>query len=479
MGFGKTPTTLAAIEDSLNDRFDTERWLVVAPKLVALDAWPRQLRRWEQFKHLSWRNLTAADFGLKAEFVDLGNGDKKRAGLTFGERADKAAVKRVLQTMREQIHIVSWDMFPWLVKAMGRSWPYDGLVLDEAIFAANATSTRHRAAWQVVHALGKVKRLIELTGSPMPNSLEQLHGQIRLLDGGAALGKSKTAFQSNWMMPKTMINGRTVSWKPQPGAQEAINGLLAGLCMSVKGSAYLDLPECLVAPFNVSLPSGARQVYDELMAELLSTLDNGTEILAPGQAQLVGKLQQVAQGAVYDSEKKWHAVHDAKLDALTELVDITEGPILLAYKYGHDWERIKALFGKHAMNVKEKGALDKFRGNKVKLLCMQPGSGAHGLDGLQEVSSTAIWYGATYNADHWGQFNARLHRDGQRANRVVIHQILAADTIEQYLAGRVIPNKLQQEEILLEACRALLPSTLPSRPTAGIASKRDEMTWMM
>lgn len=451
MGLGKTPVALHVMQDSLFDRLDIERWLVVAPKLVALDAWPRQLRRWSCFKHLTWRNITAADFGLQAA-VDYPTG--RRTGLTLGSPAEKRMTKNRLRLGREDITLVSWDMLPWLVKAYGANWPYDGIVLDEAIFAASATSDRHKAVWHVVQRLKRVSRVIELTGAPTPNGYEQLHGQVRLLDGGVSLGKSMTDFRLNWMTPDTMDvrRGIVYRWKLARGAREQIDALLAPLAISLKSADYLNLPEFVVNPVYVELPDGARKAYEALERDLILEV-GGEVVLAPNAGVMVSKLMQIANGAVFDTAKAWHLVHDAKLDRLVELVEATDGPILLAYTFQHDWERIVARLGKAALHVKSPGALDRFRKGGVKVLCMHPASGAHGLDGLQEVSSTAIWFGATYNADHWVQFNARLHRDGQRAGRVVVHQLLADDTIENYVAGRQLNAKIAEQDLLLEAVK--------------------------
>lgn len=447
-GLGKTATALTVMQDSLRDRWDVGRWLVVAPRLVALDAWPRQLQRWDEFRGLSYRNIGAPDFGLKAE-IDQATG--RRTGLTFGGRADKAAVKKVLREYREDIHLVAWHMLPWLVRVYGANWPYDGLVLDESIFAANSTSLAHRAAWHVVQNLRAVARCIQLTGAPIPNGYEQLHGQIRLLDGGAMLGKSLTEFRHQWMTPETRGRDGTVyRWKLRRGAKEEIDSRVSELAVSLRTEDYLQLPPMMVNPVWVTLPPRARELYDEMERELLVQLE-GRAVLAPNEAVKVFKLMQLANGAVYDGAGDYHGVHAEKLERLEEIVSVAGGPVLLAYSWEHDWQRIRQRFGAHAHHVTEAGALDRFRAGKIKLMGMHPGSGAHGLDGLQDVSSTAVWFGATHNADHWLQFNKRLHRDGQRADRVMVHQLMAADTIEEYVSGVVLAGKVEGQDGLLEA----------------------------
>jgi hypothetical protein len=445
--------------ESLYDRLDTERWLIVAPRLVAADVWPRCFKHFRQFAGLSWRHVGAKDFNLKAEtkVVELDDGEivNRKVGLTFGGREDKAEVKRALKGMPETVHIVSWDFLPWLVRAWGANWPYDGMILDESLFAQSSTSERHKAVFQVAHRLKRVNRIIELSGMPRPNGVEQLHGQMRLLDGGRRLGDSKTEFYERFCVPgKRGPNGAVWKWNLAPGAADLITTLVGELCVSLKSEDYLQLPPLLVNPVRVTLPPAARELYDTLERDLVAQIGDA-EILAPSQGVAVGKLRQIANGAVYDGSKKVRVVHDAKLLRLHEIRESVDGPILLAYNFQHDWERIKSRF-KGAVHVNDPGALDRFRRGEVSLLCMHP-ENAEGLDGLQQVSSTAVWYGATYNARHWGQFNKRLHRDGSTADRVTLHQILAEDTIEEYVAGKVLPDKVEEQEVLLDAIKLRAP----------------------
>ena len=448
MGLGKTPTSLLVVDDCLHDRIDGGRWLVVAPKHVAADTWPRALRRWEQIQYVSWRHLTFENLDLKAAYVPTATG-KRKVGMTFGERSDKASAKRMLQQFPEQLHICSWDLFPWVVEAYGANFPYDGLILDESLNAQNSTSQRHKAAYHVIHRLKRVQRVIMLSGMPSPNGYEQWHGQMRLLDGGSRLGNSKSEFYSRWMVPKKRgPDGVVWSWKLATGAKDEIDRLVGELCVSLSTKDYLNLPEMLINPLQVTLPPAARAAYDELEEDLVTQIE-GQTILAPSAGVKVGKLLQICNGAVYDKGKKPHRIHDAKLETLQEALEGISGPALLAYSFAHDWERIRGL-GKGFAHVSDPGALDSFRSGKLKLLAMHPES-ADGLDGLQNVCSNAIWFGATYNAKHWGQFNFRLWRDGSNASQVVIHQILAGDTLEDSVAGKTLPDKVDEQDSMLEA----------------------------
>ena len=485
MGLGKTPTTLQLIDDSINDFLDTERWLVVGPRFVVADAWPRQLRMWRQFARLTWRQVTYADLDLEPTVVHEVGGKQvevplsvwkqipeaerpkgaRKGGLCFGTRIDKRLTKKALLQHREQVHLCSWDAFPFLSELYGQNFPYQGVVFDEADFIANSTGARGRAAWHVTQRLfdangaHKVKRVVELTGTPSANGYEQLHGQIRVLDGGARLGKTKEEFYAAWMMPDQVDRrrGTVYSWKLAPGCKEQIDQKVAEIAFSLQAKDYLSLPELIVNPIWVDLPSDARRVYDELEDDLVTQVGD-SEILAPSASVLVGKLRQLANGAVYDDKGTAITTHDAKLEALEDIVEATPGPILLAFNYLSDWERIRKHLGNRAVHINAPKSLDRFREGKIKVLGMHPASGAHGIDGLQDVSSTAVWFGATYDARHWEQFNARLHRSGQQANRVVVHQILASDSIEGYIAGRALPAKIEEQEALLAAVRLRVSS---------------------
>lgn len=469
MGLGKTAAALHVIDDSLYDICDTTGWVVVAPRLVAEDGWMREMARWARLRNLTLRVITLDDLDLEASVAIEVDGRQVeipmsrwkempeprpkmwRAGLCLGNRQDKAATKKRLLSYTEDIHIVSWQRFPWYVRALGKGYHRDGLVLDESHFVANSTSDMHKAAYHVVHNLGAVHRVLELSGKP--GGIEDLHGQMRILDGGVRFPKTKTDFYADWMVPDKVDRRRAIiySYKPREDRADEARALIGELWTSLRSSDYLQLPPLVLNPVLVRLGPDARALYNRLERDLVVEIGNA-EILAPSQAALANKLRQIANGAVYDTTKAWHSVDDAKLDALEEICDQTPGPIVLAYAFQFDWERIVKRI-KGAVHVKSPGSLERFRAGKIKLLGMHPESGAFGTDGLQEVSSTAVWFGATYVPRYWHQFNARLPRSGQRADRVMLHQILAEDTVEEYVAGKHLPDKIEEQETLLDAIK--------------------------
>lgn len=475
LGLGKTAAALRLIVQSLWEWFDTSRWLVVAPKLVAQDTWPTQLTRWGEFKHLDWRVLQASDFGLEPGVVwDTGKKDDEgkpieevrgygetvpaewtrlaKTGLQF---RDKRAVKRALLELKEHVHVVSWDFFPYLVQAYGRNWPYDGMVLDESTFAQSSTGLRHRAAWHVIQRLQRVARVIELTGLPTPNGRQSLHGQVRLLDGGQRLGKTKTEFQEQWLVPDRMDrrSGRVWSWKVAADRIERMDQALADIAVSLRSDDWLALPRVLTNDVLVPLPAHAQAVYAALERDLVASWgDGGIEVVAASQGVLVGKLLQVCSGAVYGQDSKsWELLHDAKLDRLAEIIEAATEPLIVCYGYGHEWQRLRARFP-GIVDVTGKGVLAKFKAGKVPVMAGHPGSFGHGVDGLQDVCHQVVWFGATYNLEHWVQVIKRLHRDGQK-RPVILTRLLAAGTLEEQIAGVVLPDKREASDLLLDALR--------------------------
>lgn len=469
MGLGKTAAALHVIDDSLNDYCDTSGWVVVAPKLVANDGWARELGRWAALRHLTTRVISLDDLDLEAMVAcDLHGRQVEipmsvwkalpeprpkayRCGLCLGDRADRRATRKRLLSYTEDIHIVSWQRFPWYVRALDKQYNRDGLVCDESHFCANSTSDMHKAAYHVVHRLGRVQRVMELSGTP--GGIEDMHGQMRVLDGGKRLGKTKTAFYDEWMEPdkRDIRRGIVYSYRPREAVADEARARIAELWTSLKARDYLELPPFILNPVPVQLGDEARELYDRLERDLLAEVD-GAEILAPTAAQLANKLRQIANGAVYDTDKAWHEVDTAKLEQLDEICAGTAEPVVLAYQFQSDWERIcKRIKG--STNIKSPGALSRFRKGEIKLLGMHPTSGAFGTDGLQDVSSTAVWFGCTYVPRDWHQFNARLPRSGQKADRVICHQLTAEGTIEDYVAGKHLPEKLEEHELLLDAIR--------------------------
>lgn len=443
MGMGKTASAATVAAEAL-DRFDVERWLVVAPKLVAAKAWPDELAKWRHLAWLTHKGITAADLCL----ADYPKDQKTRFGrwkLTNTREARKAILADLPHITR-----VSFDMLPYLVKLIGAErWPWDGVIFDEASGLKDQSSLRFRA---MSHVRPKITKLIELAGTPAPNGLLQVYPQVALMDGGERLGRTLTAYREEYFRPDQRGRDGTVySWELREGAREAIHARLGDLCMSLKAEDWLKLPPLIYNTVKVALPEAARRQYDALERDLIIRVDEG-EVAAGSAGVLWGKLMQMANGAIYDADKQAHTIHTAKLDALEEIIDSHEGGVLVAYWFQHDLAAIK----KRIPIAQDMGDLEvqrKWDKGLVKVGLLHPRSGGHGLN-LQDGGSTAVWYSLPpADLELYQQWNKRLHRPGQAADRVVIQHIIAEDTIDEDILAS-LGDKGAEQDGLLAAVRA-------------------------
>jgi SNF2 family DNA or RNA helicase len=468
MGLGKTVTAATLIQRSLYDLFDTARWLIVGPKRVAFKSWPDELKGWLHLMDLPYRVLRAEDFGLTPAFdladaFDEATGEikptLKKRGLAFGwDENDPAAAQRIAKRetkkrilgYSEHVHIVSYDFLPWLAKALGDTAFYDGLALDESSMFKNQDTLRFRA---LRHLRKNAGRVVELTGTPAPRGLLDLWAQYAILDQGERLGASFTEYRNLYFTPdKRGRDGQVFSWKPDRDARERIYKRIGDITVSLKSEDYLELPPMIENRVRVELPPAARELYDQVERDLIAVLGDAT-IMAPNAAALCQKLLQISNGAVYDDNKRVVHIHDAKLDALEELVESTPGNLLLAYAFQHDAARIQKRFGKKARKLETDADIDDWNAGKIKLGYGHPASFGHGLN-LQHGGSNAVWFGPTYSLELWQQFIKRLHRSGQTADRVIVSVIMADDTLDEHVRYSVIQDRADEQSALLAAVRA-------------------------
>jgi SNF2 family DNA or RNA helicase len=470
MGLGKTVAAATLIQRTLYDLYDTNRWLIVGPKRVAFKSWPDELANWLHLQDLPYRVLGAEDFGLTPTFDmadafdpatgEIKQGLKKR-GLAFGwDEDDPAAAQRIakreakkrIMGYREHVHIVSYDFLPWLAKALGDTAYYGGLCLDESSMFKNQDTVRFRA---LRHLRKHAGRVIELTGTPAPRGLLDLWAQFFVLDQGERLETTYTNYRHLYFRPdKRGRDGTIYSWKIDPDGRERIYKRIGDITMSLASADYLELPPLIENAIRVTLPPAARELYDTVERDLIATLA-GSTILAPSAATLCQKLLQISNGAVYDDGKKAVQVHDAKLDALEELVDVTPGNLLVAYAFQHDAARIQKRFGRRARKLETDQDIDDWNAGKIKIGYGHPASFGHGLN-LQHGGSNAVWFGPTYSLELWQQFIKRLHRSGQTAERVIVSVIMAEDTLDEHVRYDVIQDRDTEQSALLAAVRARL-----------------------
>jgi len=448
MGSGKTAIALTVIS-RLIGALDVARVLVVAPKRVASNVWPAEIARWAPFQALSCRVLTAEDL------------EQKRQAVTVRRRGRQMTVNRVLPTVDrlklltgEAIHTVSRDLFATLVRYLGkRHWPYDMVVLDEAQGFRNASSVRYRAA-KALRKYGVLGRLIELSGTPRPKHLLDLWSQIYLLDQGERLGRTQAAYKAAHFTPgRRLANGEVVDWRLIPGAEDDIFRKLKDLCVSLLPEDAIQLPERTINPVRVALSPAARAQYDRLEREFLLPLA-GADVAAVNRAVLVGKLLQIAGGAVYDEQGGVQHLHTEKLDVLEELVEDNPGvSLLVGYWYAHERDRIKARFPGAVELNDYPDTEDRWNRGEIDMLLLHPAKGAHGLN-LQGNGGHGVWFGPIYDLELYQQWNKRLHRPGRLAP-VVLHVLVARDTMDEAVLAS-LDAKAAGQDRLLEAVRLRL-----------------------
>jgi SNF2 family DNA or RNA helicase len=296
-----------------------------------------------------------------------------------------------------------------------------------------------------------VKRIVGLTGTPSSNGLMDLWAQFRVLDLGQRLGRYITHYRNTYFTPDKR-NGQIIfSYKLLPGAEEKIYSQISDITISMKSVDYLKMPECVINTVPVYLNEKERAIYSGFRDDMVASL--GTEeIDAVNAAVLSGKLLQMANGAVYDEKNKAHFIHDRKLDALEDLIEGANGkPVLVAYWYKHDLERIQKRFP--VRQLKSSKDIEEWNEGEVPVAVIHPASAGHGLN-LQSGGSTLVWFGLTWSLELYQQTNARLYRQGQK-DTVVIHHIITKDTIDEDVMT-ALTKKEKTQASLIDAVKAKL-----------------------
>lgn len=416
MGLGKTIITLTALWDLVLDSFLSYRILVIAPKRVAEDTWPKELAKWE---HLT---------GLTASLV-------------LGSRAEReAALQRTAN-----IYIINRENVAWLVE--NHSWDFDTVIIDELSSFKSNKADRFKALKRV---RPQIERIIGLTGTPAPNSLMDLWPEMYLLDMGKRLGRFITGYRERFFKPDKRNREIIYSYKPRDGAEDAIYSLISDICISMKAVDYLDMPERIDNTIEVKMNDKEQRLYDVFCRDMVVNI-KGEELDAVNAAALSGKLLQMADGAVYGENRKVLHIHDRKLDALEDLVEAANGkPLLVAYWYKHDLSRLQERF-KQGRRIDTSKDIDDWNAGKIQVAFIHPASAGHGLN-LQAGGSTIVWFGLTWSLELYQQLNARLWRQGQQ-HTVVIHHIITKGTHDEDVM-RALELKDTRQSALIAAVKA-------------------------
>lgn len=412
MGLGKTVITLRALM-ALIAMGELRRVLIIAPKRVVETTWPEERLKWAGLSRLSME-------------------------IILGKQADRLAACET----RADLHVINRENVPWLVKYFGKRWPYDGVVIDEASSFKNPSAKRVRALRAVRKRL---KRIVQLTGSPAPNGLMDLWAQFAILDGGERLGSSVTRFRDQYFTKS--YNG--FSWDLRPGAEDLIHAKIQDLVLAMQAQDYLELPPLMTNAVPVAMGAQAEALYRELTREWYLEL-GGKWITAANAGVLTGKCLQIANGALYDENHAWAEVHGAKLDALEELLDGIDGGVVVAYQFQSDRWRLRQRFPK-AVEYEGPETVAAWNAGQVRLLLMQPQSSAFGIN-LQAGGNHVIWFGLNWSLDLHQQFNARLHRQGQ-TKPVFVHYLVAEGTVDEAVM-EALSGKQRTQQALLDAVKA-------------------------
>ena len=422
MGLGKSVITLTAMQE-LFRRGEIHKALVIAPLRVARDTWPEEIRKWDHLKDLNYT-------------VAVGTADERRKALAVSP----------------QITLINRENVPWLVEHLGNRFDYDMVVIDELSSFKNWEAKRFRALMKVRPG---VTRVVGLTGTPSPNGYMDLFAEYRVLDLGERLGRFITRYREAYFTPDRWGNGQVFSWKLRPGADEAIFRKISDITVSMKSVDHLKMPECVLNNVPVHMDERETSQYETLKEELFLRVlnrDGIKEIDAKNASVLCNKLSQMANGAVYTDDSEVVRIHDRKLDALEDLIEAANGnPLLVAYWYQHDNDRIRQRFPDVRV-LKSSEDIRDWNAGKIPVAAIHPASAGHGLN-LQAGGSTLVWFGLTWSLELYQQTNARLWRQGQKAETVVIHHLVTEGTIDERIL-QALKHKDRSQESLIDAVKA-------------------------
>ena len=414
-GLGKTVITLTAIWELLLDYFEVRKVLIIAPCRVCRDTWPSELQKWNHLK------------GIEMSTV-------------LGSEKDRVtALNR-----RANVYVINRENVEWLVGHC--RWDFDMVVIDELSSFKSHKAKRFKALKRV---RPMVRRIVGLTGTPAPNGLIDLWAEIGLLDMGQRLGRFIGGYRERFFVPDKRSREMIFSYKPRQGAEEAIYELISDICISMKAADYLKMPECIYNRVEVIMNEKEKKLYQQLERDMLIPFEDG-DIDAVNAAGLSNKLMQMANGAVYDENGAVKHIHDRKLEALEDLVEAANGkPVLIAYWYKHDLERIKKYVGAVELDTAED--MKKWNAGDIPVAVIHPASAGHGLN-LQAGGSTLIWFGLTWSLELYQQMNARLWRQGQKET-VVIHHLTAKGTLDERVM-EALEKKDCGQSALVDAVKA-------------------------
>lgn len=416
-GLGKTITTLTAINELMYDSFEISKVLIIAPLRVAQSTWKDEIEKWDHLNLLRYSIVV---------------GDEKERLKALKQNSD--------------IYIINRENVDWLVTKSGIDFNFDMLVIDELSSFKSHTSKRFKSLLKIRPYF---ERVVGLTGTPSSNGLMDLWAEFRVLDLGERLGRYITHYRNEYFLPDKRNAAVIFSYKPQPNAEERIYRRLADMTISMKSTEYLKMPELILNELEINLDEEDQMKYKKFKKEMVMTIQE-KEIDAINAASLSNKLIQLANGSIYDEDKKFYEVHNKKLDKLEEIIESANGkPVLVAYWFKADKERIEKRF--KVREIKTADDIKQWNMGMINLALIHPASAGHGLN-LQSGGFTLVWFSLTWSLELYQQTNARLYRQGQK-DTVVIHHLITKNTIDEDIM-KSLKRKDKTQEALMRAVKA-------------------------
>ncbi len=423
MGLGKTVITLTAIAHLLFDSFQAHRILVIAPLRVARDTWPAEIQKWDHLNALTY-------------------------SLIIGTQQERIAALR----RQADIYLINRENVQWLIENSGMPFDYDMVVIDELSSFKSWQAKRFKSLMKVRPF---VKRVLGLTGTPSSNGLMDLFAEFRLLDMGQRLGRFIGQYRNAFFKPDRMNGPTAYSYKPLPGAEEEIYRRIGDITISMKACGHLKMPELITTNYEVDMSPKEREHYEALKQELVLSLPDG-EVTAANAAVLTGKLLQLSSGAIYGDDGSVIHIHDRKLDALEDIIEGMNGrPLLVGYWFKHDLQRITQRLNEVGIpyeHLDSEASLKRWNAGQIQVGLAHPASTGHGLN-LQDGGNTICWFSSTWSLELYSQMNARLYRQGQKAETVVITHIVTKGTVDSRVL-KTLAEKDRIQEALIEAVKA-------------------------
>nr|DAO50535.1 MAG TPA: Chromatin remodeling complex ATPase [Caudoviricetes sp.] len=416
-GLGKTITTLTAINELMYDSFEISKVLIIAPLRVAQSTWKDEIEKWNHLNLLRY---------------SIAVGDEKERLKALKQNSD--------------IYIINRENVDWLVTKSGIDFNFNMLIIDELSSFKSHTSKRFKSLLKIRPYF---ERVVGLTGTPSSNGLMDLWAEFRVLDLGERLGRYITHYRNEYFLPDKRNGAVIFSYKPQPNAEERIYRRLADMTISMKSTEYLKMPELILNELEINLDEEDQIKYKKFKKEMVMTIQE-KEIDAINAASLSNKLIQLANGSIYDEDKKFYEVHNKKLDKLEEIIESANGkPVLVAYWFKADKERIEKRF--KVREIKTADDIKQWNMGMISLALIHPASAGHGLN-LQSGGSTLVWFSLTWSLELYQQTNARLYRQGQK-DTVVIHHLITKNTIDEDIM-KSLKRKDKNQEALMKAVKA-------------------------